>query len=424
MLSIFTNITSNKTSLPQSTDNFLKRPVLDIFLQNSFKKPLTVVVAGAGFGKTQAVLSSLNSTTTYKWSWMQLSELDNYINRFWERITLLLIRENQSSYNKLISSGFPESIASFDYFLSLIIDEFAKSEHFVFVFDDFHSIYNKNIINFIELFTSTCIPNFSVVIISRKKPEINLIGMLYKGLLTKVVEDDLRFSKKEMTDFFYNQNIKFPDPMLENIYYYTNGWIFAIYLIGLTAKKNNFENQNPILIAKMDIFELIESEIFKGASKKLQKLLIKVSILDNIPVGLLNEITNYDFYLISEMMQISMFIHHDLSSNSYRMHQLFKKFLHEKTKQLSEEEIYNIHLLAAEWYKNSKYKSKAIYYYEKCECYDEIFNIILSMDRSRRRCLQQRWGMSFVCLLVKEKHPPFGCHRRNNDESGLSTLDG
>jgi len=36
--------------------DFLKRPRVDSLLKSAIQKPLTTVVAGAGYGKTQAVL--------------------------------------------------------------------------------------------------------------------------------------------------------------------------------------------------------------------------------------------------------------------------------------------------------------------------------------------------------------------------------
>lgn len=366
----------NEILAPPVAENFLKRPAVDQLLKNAFKKPLTTITARAGYGKTQAVLSALQ-TLNSKSSWIQLSDLDNHIARFWRRIAYSFKPQSDDLFNSLKSLGYPETIAVIDQLLRLLSNEL--NEHFILVFDDFYFIKNKTILNFFELLVSARIKNLSIVLISRTKSSLNLIEMLSKGLLTRITEDDLRFSKEEMDDYFHEQGVHFNHKMSSDIYSYTDGWVFAICLVGLAAKKGDISNQNPIATAKIDIFDLIEKEIFGAAPKEIQDFLIKISVLDVIPSGLLNELASQNFPLISEMVQTNLFIQFDPLSNIYRIHQLFKEFLLERKEQLDEDEFRQVNLVAAKWYEKNERKYEAIGYYKKCGCYNEIFNIIISI---------------------------------------------
>ena len=361
---------------PPVTEHFFRRPAVASMLRSAFKKPLTTVIAGAGYGKTQAVLSALMEMECAS-AWLQLSELNNFASRFWERLAGALRPWSQNLHAGMTTLGYPEAIASFDQFLRLLEKELPQKKPFVLILDDFHLIQNRSILNFIELFISARVQNFSIVLISRKKPDISLVGMLSKGLLARITEDDLRFSREDTGAYLRMRGIELRESMVSSIYAYTDGWIFAIYLVGLTAKKENM--QNPIFPVRIDIFDIIEKEIFAAASKGLQDLLIKATMLNVMPSGLINKLAGNDPSLVSEMIQMSTFIRYDPSSDSYRIHQLLKEFLREKRCRLAEPDTYATHLAAAEWYSENGEITEAIYHYKEIGRFNEVFKQIIAI---------------------------------------------
>ena len=370
------NAITQPVDYPPVAEQYLRRPDVELMLQNAFKKPLTTVIAGAGYGKTQAVLSALRDLDCNA-AWLQLSPLDNHPARFWERAAAALLPHSRNLHDSMMSLGYPESIVLFDLFLKHITKELTQKKPFVFVLDDFHLIQNKKILAFIELFISARIHNFSFVLISRKKPDISMAGMLSKGLLARVTESNLRFSLKEMDAYLRMRGLELGDRLIADIYSYTDGWIFAIYLVGLAAQK--VEMRNPVFPAKIDIFDLIEKEIFSPAPSELQDFLIRLSFLESIPSGLLKVLASNNASLISEMLQISMFIHYDSVTDGYRIHHLFKEFLLEKEGSLTHNVVSDLHLTAAKWYSDNDIRFEAIYHYRQIDRFDEIFDIIISI---------------------------------------------
>ena len=377
MTNIMDDMLYSEISSQPGSRNFLKRPRVVNLIRSAIQKPLTTVVAGAGYGKTQAVLSVLESNE-YNTAWVQLSELDNHINRFWERIAYVFKARSSVLSKKLEILGYPESKAAFDHFLHSIGKERTEEKRFVIVFDDFHYISNKTILNFFEQFISASLHNLSIVLISRNEPDFSLAGMMSKDILSRITESDLRFTKEEMEMYFHKKGIELDESMLANIYSYTDGWIVAIYLVGLSIEKNHMNMQDPILAAKINIFSLIEKEVFSEASRELQDFLIKISKLSAIPAGLLMELADNNSSLISEMTRLSLLIRYDSLAGSYRIHHLFKEFIMEKKRQPDEAAIRELHLTAANWFKKSGRKSEALIHYKECGRYDDIFDIILS----------------------------------------------
>lgn len=364
-------------SMPSEARDFLKRPQVVSLLKNAIQKPLTTVVAGAGYGKTQAVLSALESNE-YNIAWLQLSVLDNRIDRFWERLSYSLKPYSQVLSDKMAILGYPESIAAVDHFLHLLSRECIQKKRFVVVLDDFHYISNKTISDFFELFISAHIQNVSIILISRKAPDLSHAWMMSKDLLFRITEDDLRFSRQEMELYLRKKDITLKEDMINSIYSYTDGWVFAIYLVGLSIKNKHINKQNPLAAVKVDIFNLIEKEIFSKASKELQDFLIKIAMLWVIPAGLMRELANDNVSLITEMTQLSMLVHYDAPSDSYRIHHLFKEFITEKKPRPEDDESKAVYLTAADWFNKEGNKTVALIHYQKCGRYDDIFGIILS----------------------------------------------
>lgn len=373
---------------------YLHRPRIEYLLKGALQKPLTTVVAGAGYGKSHAV-SSVMESIGCKYAWLQLSELDNLIAVLWRRLVFVVAAHSSNLSMQLNALGYPDSSASFFQLLRLLEGELKLKKRFVLVLDDFHTIQDKTVLNFFEKIIAANVPNLSIVLISREKPKISLAGMLSKGLMARITEDDLRFTQDEMEAYYQMQNEKLDAETSSGLYEYTEGWILAIYLVGLARMRGNGHNHTSVLQAKIDIYELIEEEIFCAASKELQKFLIGISLLDVIPTGLLKELVADMPKILTEMMSLSLLIRYDAHSNCIRMHHLFKNFLSERKAALTSDEIAEMNLIAAQWFHKNNRLEEALNYYVKCDHFMEVFDIILSI----RKYVAKDTANSFIMLI-------------------------
>jgi len=359
------------------TQRYLYRPHIYNLLEMSIKKPIINVVAGAGFGKTVAVSTFLQDYDAAT-IWIQLSEFDNLIMQFWSRFVNAISLQNEKFAAKLESLGFPDSFMAYNNFIELVSSEIAPDIKLFVVFDDLHLITDKIILQFIEKLVYAQIEGLSIILISRVQPDINTVGLLSKGLISNITESDLRFKKNEMINFFEVQGIQLSKRVIFNIYTYTEGWIFAIYLISLPLKKGVRYEKIPLSAAKQDIFKLIENEVFSMISEELKTFLIKLSLVDNLPMELLQLLSSGNTALLTEMAKTSSFIRYDVFLNTYKIHHLLLDFLNQKQHELEPKEIEETYLKAADWYAKNGYRIDAMTYYERIGHYDEIIKIMLT----------------------------------------------
>jgi LuxR family maltose regulon positive regulatory protein len=366
-------IFQTNVALSPGNQIYLKRPQIDRLLEKAVQNPVVIVCAGAGYGKTHAVYSFVRKFNA-KTSWMQLSERDNIGERFWENFISGVTLTNKSAALRLAKINFPETERQFDRYLNIPEEEVKTDIKYIFVYDDFHLIHNKTVLRFLERSITSPFSNITSILISRTEPAINLVKLFSRGLLGRITEDDLRFSRAEMVEYFQLQNIKPSSQAISSIYHDTEGWAFAIHLAGLSLKNAPPGASYVPQAMRSNIFKLIDSEIMAVISAELRKFLIKLSLIDHLAPELLREIAG-DKPLIEEMEQISSFIRFDTYLNAYRIHHLLVGYLSEQQKELSEEEKRKIYWQTAGWCSQNNQKMDAINYYEKAKDYDYITKI-------------------------------------------------
>ncbi|MDR1136663.1 MAG: LuxR C-terminal-related transcriptional regulator [Clostridiales Family XIII bacterium] len=353
---------------------YLTRPRVDTLIEEAVKHPYVTVSAGLGCGKTQAVYSFLQ-TSGVPAMWMQLSPRDNDSARFWDGLARTAGDYNPKIASRMRDVGFPDTDELYAKVLSIPEEELDAERKHIFVFDDFHVIEDPDILRFFKRVIQSPFPNISLIIISRADPTIGMVGLLSKGLLANINEADLRFTEDETAQYFRLLDVDLSAESLANIYNDTEGWPFALSLIGLSLKKDPANERNARTAMKLNIFQMIDEEVFSVVSERLRRFLIGLSLIDKFSTSLVSILAD-DERIIGEMGKINSMIHYDIYLHTYIIHRLFLDYLRQKQDLLSESEKKLIYSKAAQWCDENDYKMEAVSYYEKAGNYKAIINIV------------------------------------------------
>lgn len=361
------------TVLPYIRGHF-DRPRIDKLLTEALNCPLILVTAGAGWGKTQAVSFFLHNSDN-RYMWMQFSELDNYTVRFWESFTHALNAQCPEFARKLLAFGFPDSASLFHNFIYTFADLTVNMDKCILVFDDVHLIRDLSILQFINNLICARLKNLTIVVMGRFLSDLDIKDFHNNDAVFRLTEEDLRFTPKEVWDYFSNQGITLLENTFEEIYRITNGWISGLYLISLSFKKNRGSQQDMLIVARRQIFYLIEQEIFSKYPLETQHILVKFALLERIPVGFIKKYFNLD--LMNEIEKTNQFIRFNPMTNTYDIHSLFLDFLLERQGAfLSDDELKEVHLKIADWYYINDSQIEALTHYQACGHYEQIWKII------------------------------------------------
>ena len=358
---------------------YLERPRLRKLLKAGLEYPMITVCAGAGYGKTRTVYRFLQKYDAHT-TWIQLSERDNMETRFWEKYNHMISLNWPKAGSRLLEIGFPESDDAFAKYKDIRNETFNPDERFALVYDDFHLLQNPKILRFFERATSGLPPNVTVLLLSRTMPEIKMSGMLLREHIFTINEEALCFTEDEIAAYFAQLELSVPRQDIRYIYDDTQGWAFAINLIGRSLRKDTKYERYSFEAMKMNIFKLIEAELTQTVSKALCHFLIKISLIDTHAASLIRALANNDEKLIEEMESFNAYIRYEYYLGTYMIHNLFLDYLQQYQYRLTDEEKRETYDVTGQWCENNGYQINALSYYEKAGNYDAIMRIVYSFS--------------------------------------------
>jgi len=357
----------------------LKRPRLHKLLEDAVSYPLVVVCAGAGYGKTRAVHSFLRENEAHT-TWMQISERDNNATRFWESFTSVVSLSWPEAGARLMEIGFPETDKAFTKYTTIMHKVAAQPGKHIRVFDDFHLLHNPAVLCFFERAVNMLPPNVTLLLISRTAPDFNLIGMMMRERVFTIQENTLCFTDDEIAEYFNQLELPVTREDIRNIHDDTQGWAFAVNLIGRSLAKEQKYERYTIEPIKKNIFRLIETETSQMVSESLWRFLLRISLIDHLAASLIKTLANDDA-LIKEMELVNAYIRYDFHLDTYMIHHLFLDYLRQKQSEfLTDEDRKETYQIAGAWCDANSYHMDALSYYEKSGDYDAITRKIASFS--------------------------------------------
>jgi LuxR family maltose regulon positive regulatory protein len=191
------------------------------------------------------------------------------------------------------------------------------------------------------------------------------------------------------------------------------GWAFAVRLAALTLKKLPAGETRVLSPVKLNIINLIESEVVSVISEDLRKFLIKISLIDHLTMDILSDIAG-EPALLEELGRIGSFVSYDPYLHTWQVHRLFLEYLSGRQGELSDEEKHDVYIKAARWCAENNLQIDALSYYEKAGAYEKIFDILHSLP-----LLLPKSNGEFL-LEILDRAPE--SLRRENPEASLARM--
>ncbi|MDR1801570.1 MAG: LuxR C-terminal-related transcriptional regulator [Lachnospiraceae bacterium] len=354
-----------------------KRPRVNQLLEKAFEKPVTLIVAGPGCGKTYATYTYLQDSDVQA-IWIGLSETDNITSRFWETLCNSFSHLNKELSERIFGYGFPGNEELFRRFAESIWDVLKPRCKYVFVFDDIHLISDRSIKAFFIRCATYTVENLTSVFISRE--EVISPFLLDKYHIENVVidESDLRFTKNEIIDYLSDLQVKTTMVLADELMTVTEGLAYLVNMAGKLLLKNHGEPQFVINALKTNITRLISLQFFDDLPDNLKKFAIKLPLIGHLSVSLLAELED-GIENMKELMRHSSLIYYDSYMCVYHLHHLLIDFLLEKQEHISEKEKAEVYEKGAAWCLDNGFDLEAISYLDKLGKYEDIIDLVLDM---------------------------------------------
>ena len=384
------SILKTKFFLPQPTSDFVERKSLVTKFESLKTRPLMLVSASTGYGKSTVVSAFLvNQKEDY--AWLSLGEKENeftlFVTYFIKAIQIKVPKFGNDVLDFLVAPQLPP----IDDLAELLANDIAELDHLLYLaLDDYHLVINKDIHQFIAKLFEYPQPWFRLIIISRRDPGLPFAEWITKNKIVEIRSADLKFNKDEIIEF-YRKTISYkPDEhVLSKLWEITDGWISGLRMLSLSYKDtddltqqvSNFKYKNSRVI-----IQLVKA-VIKNLSNATRNKLLSLSLLKEFNIELFtdlcltqderenNEVLFNEF--ISTITRSNMFIIAlDDKHNWYRFHHMFIEQIQEiLVEEYEVTRVNELRLLAADWYFRNNLHEEAIQFYLQANQVTKALNL-------------------------------------------------
>ncbi|HKE40259.1 MAG TPA: LuxR C-terminal-related transcriptional regulator [Casimicrobiaceae bacterium] len=360
-----------KIAMPPLRPHTVIRQRLLELMEEAVTRPLTLISAPAGFGKTTLVSTWLNETGRQsRTAWLSLDSDDSDPVHFVFYLTAALQEiEPRVGRAPVFLLGSRKMPGPTD-LVSLLLHELTEAEEpMVLVLNDYHALRNDEVDGCVASLVERMPEKVRLVVATREEPNLPLARWRSLELVYEIGREELRFSDDEaMTFLRETMGLEMDAKAVRTLEARTEGWIAALQMAALSMRSRGRgatsipDAQVPAAFSGRHryLVDYLASEVMKHQPEETRGFLRRTSILDRFCAALCNALTGRTDAeaQLARLDQRNMFlVRLDDDRQWYRYHQLFGDYLHSA---LTETEQHELHLIASAWFEANGFGEEAI----------------------------------------------------------------
>jgi LuxR family maltose regulon positive regulatory protein len=393
---------TTKLFLPPARPNLVPRPRLIEVLNAGLKRPLTLISAPAGYGKT-TLLSDWRAGlgSGYPLAWLSLDSEDNDLARFLSYVSASL----ETLHPKLTQNLTPQlhlpQLPSVEVLITVLINGVnAFPQDFALILDDYHLITEAAIHKALVYLLNHPPLKMHLVLITRSDPPLPLSRLRARGQMVELRADDLRFTIEETTAFLNTvMDLNLSAENISALDQRTEGWIVGLQMAALSTRGKTDATAfiKAFTGSHRYILDYFAGEILEQQPESVKTFLLKTSILDRFTSSLCDAVLgglNNSTQILMELDQKNLFIIPlDDERQWYRYHHLFAELLHTQLSKFHPETIPGLHRKAAGWFEYHGLMEEAVRHAILAQDYELTTRLV---DQVRDRL----WGRGDTLTLL------------------------
>ena len=277
-----THLLDAKLAPPQTPSGFLVRPRVSHLFEVGAARPLTVVSAGAGWGKTLAAAAwATSGPAVGQLAWVSLDEADSEPRLFWSYVLTALRRCGAVPPDNDLAELIPGPIVDEETIRRILYGISQLPAPFVLVLDDFHEIHDADVLSGVAMLLRYPLPQRRLVLITRMDPMLSLHRLRLSGDLAEIRAADLAFSPEEATAMLGQHGVSVDAVRLAQVLGHTEGWAAGLRLAALTLQVDpsgsrlaEFADDDAV------VADYLTDQVFLAQPAPLREFLLHTSVLE------------------------------------------------------------------------------------------------------------------------------------------------
>jgi LuxR family maltose regulon positive regulatory protein len=410
-----------KLYIPAPRPDVIARPRLTAQLDEGAARPLTLVCASAGYGKTTLVSQWLSQQHAPA-AWLSLDKQDNDPARFWAYVVAALqsVRPQlgQAALAALHSPQAPPLMSV----LPGLLEQIGRLRtQLILVLDDYQFIGERAIHETLTFFLDHLPTQMHLVIVTRADPPLPLARLRARNQMVELRAQDLRFTTAEAEAFFDRvAGMSLSAEDVAALDARTEGWIVGLQLAALSMKGIGDATGFVKAFTGSHVYvaEYLVEEVLQQLPEQTQMFLLQTSILGRLNAALCAAVTGREDAqaTLAALYKANLFlIPLDSKGQWFRYHHLFADLLINRLRQtLPANAIQELHCRAGAWFAQHDLLDEAIQHALAGKDYEGAVSLVTRVARAMMFSGEVNTLLRWLAALPEEsyqRHPSLGVYR-------------
>ena len=348
------HVLTTKLSRPRVPRSFVARAQVAALLERGTRGPVTVVSAGAGWGKTLTTASwASTGPAAGPVAWLSLDEGDNEPRAFWACV-LAALRRTITLPPENPLSGLDPALGQEDENLRRLTTGIAElPSSVVLVIDDFHLVQDEETLHGLSGILRHPMSQLRLVLLTRADPALPLHRLRVNGELTEIRSSDLAFDATEAAQLLAEDGVDLGSEQAALLVDRTEGWPAGLRLAGLFLSRDRQRTAAEFGGDDRAVTDYLLEEVLASQPRDIRDFLMRTSVVDRVSAELAGALTGQPHgQRFLELLEQSNAFCVGLGSDRqwFRYHPLLREMLLHQLSVAEPAVAPDLHRRAARWF--------------------------------------------------------------------------
>ncbi len=282
---------TTKLSIPPAREDCVPRARLHDLLDAAATRPLTLVSAPPGFGKTTLAANWAHTRPRTQMAWLALDESDNQLLRFWRYFVAALQQRHPDlgrTTQAMLTAPAPPDGALEPVLVTLINELHALDAPLLLVLDDYHFIQSLNIHHSLNFWLDHQPASFHLLALTREDPPLALARRRARRQMIEIRAADLRFDAAETAAFLNAvMRLELTPAQIVSLEQRTEGWIVGLQMAALSLQGRDPQTFFDAFAGNdRFIADYLAEEVLARQTPAVRDFLLRTAILERLSAPL------------------------------------------------------------------------------------------------------------------------------------------
>lgn len=361
-----TPLLATRMLMPRSPAHVVNRMHVGARLQRGMERPLTLLTAPPGFGKTTA-LAAWARRVDAPVAWVSLDTGDNEPGQFWAYVLAALEQASPGITGGALAMLRSIQAPPLPVILRALLNALASApEDIVLALDDYHRITEPAIHETLASLLDHPPARLHLYLASRSEPPLPLARLRARDAVNELRSDDLRFRLDEVAEFLaevMETPLPFEDVLA--LAERTDGWVAGLQLAGISLQRHP---DPAAFVASFNggnrhVMQYLGDEALAAQPPDVRAFLLRTALLDRMSAPLCDALTGQHNgrAMLERLTRANLFVVAlDDEGRWYRYYHLFADLLRLHLREEAPELPPELHRRAAHWLEGDGQMTEAV----------------------------------------------------------------